>query len=119
MNHRWTQKEDQLFQKLLSQFNKDFRKIASYFTTRTYSQVRSHYYNDIIKNKNLYNYDEPKQNKKAAKSQTNKQVLESQTSTSMTNQQTNIINVDQQNSSKAKQENTNNQQDDSLLDFLE
>ncbi|CAL6021676.1 SANT/Myb_domain [Hexamita inflata] len=46
---RWTSEENELFEKLLGIYNKDFRKIAQHFKTRSYGQLRTHYYNEIHK----------------------------------------------------------------------
>ncbi|CAL6057761.1 Conserved_hypothetical protein [Hexamita inflata] len=46
---RWTQEENDKFEKLLAAYNKDFRKIAQHFQTRTYGQIRTHYYNEVNK----------------------------------------------------------------------
>ncbi|CAL6046225.1 SANT/Myb_domain [Hexamita inflata] len=40
----WTEKEVELFQDLFEKYNTDFRQIAIEMN-RTYSQIRSHYYN--------------------------------------------------------------------------
>ncbi|CAL6090474.1 SANT/Myb_domain [Hexamita inflata] len=42
---RWSEEEDQLFDQLYKKYKNNFREIARNFKTRTYSQIRSHYYN--------------------------------------------------------------------------
>ncbi|CAL5990840.1 Conserved_hypothetical protein [Hexamita inflata] len=44
--YRWTKDEHRLFERLLAQHGTDFKKIAGLIPNRSYSQVRSHYYND-------------------------------------------------------------------------
>ncbi|CAL6021618.1 SANT/Myb_domain [Hexamita inflata] len=46
---RWTQEENELFEKLLGLYQKDFRKIAQHFKSRSYGQIRTHYYNELHK----------------------------------------------------------------------
>ncbi|CAL6102982.1 SANT/Myb_domain [Hexamita inflata] len=42
---RWTEEEEQLFAQLLVQYNKDFRRIAAHFPSRSYNQIRMHFNN--------------------------------------------------------------------------
>ncbi|CAL6040843.1 SANT/Myb_domain [Hexamita inflata] len=45
----WTESECTLFKHLYSRFGKDFRLISEHFKDRSYTQVRSHYYNIMAK----------------------------------------------------------------------
>ncbi|CAL6094813.1 SANT/Myb_domain [Hexamita inflata] len=42
---RWSEEEEAMFQLLLAQFQNNFREVAKHIQTRTYGQVRSHFYN--------------------------------------------------------------------------
>ncbi|CAL6062181.1 SANT/Myb_domain [Hexamita inflata] len=42
---RWTDEEERLFAQLLIQCQNNFREVAKHIGTRTYGQVRSHFYN--------------------------------------------------------------------------
>ncbi|CAL6044654.1 SANT/Myb_domain [Hexamita inflata] len=46
---KWTDEEQLLFEKLVEQYEKDFRRIAAQFPGRNYNQIRSHYYNEQYK----------------------------------------------------------------------
>ncbi|CAL6023668.1 SANT/Myb_domain [Hexamita inflata] len=46
---RWTEEEEQLFAYLLVQYDKDFRRIAAHFPSKSYNQIRCHYYNNLHK----------------------------------------------------------------------
>ncbi|CAL6046109.1 SANT/Myb_domain [Hexamita inflata] len=45
----WTEEENIVFKDLIQKYHKDFRQVASEMN-RTYTQVRSHYYNIQSKN---------------------------------------------------------------------
>ncbi|CAL6046103.1 SANT/Myb_domain [Hexamita inflata] len=51
-NHRWTEAENKEFSKLLKRYQKDFTLIAEKMD-KSYSQVRSHYYNIQKKERDL------------------------------------------------------------------
>ncbi|CAL6089423.1 SANT/Myb_domain [Hexamita inflata] len=42
---RWTDEEERLFAQLLIQCQNNFREVTKHLGTRTYGQVRSHFYN--------------------------------------------------------------------------
>ncbi|CAL6090526.1 SANT/Myb_domain [Hexamita inflata] len=42
---RWSEEEEAMFQLLLAQFQNNFREVAKHIQTRSYGQVRSHFYN--------------------------------------------------------------------------
>ncbi|CAL6096340.1 Conserved_hypothetical protein [Hexamita inflata] len=43
--NKWTEQEERIFEKALKEFGKDFQAISELMKTRSYRQVRSHYYN--------------------------------------------------------------------------
>ncbi|CAL6068947.1 Conserved_hypothetical protein [Hexamita inflata] len=46
---RWTEEETALLNKLVQQYNKNFKLVASAFPSRSYNQVKSHYFNVLHK----------------------------------------------------------------------
>ncbi|CAL6056083.1 SANT/Myb_domain [Hexamita inflata] len=46
---RWTQEETKMLNSLVTRFKKNFRRVADHFPGRTYSQIRSHFYNQIYR----------------------------------------------------------------------
>ncbi|CAL5978080.1 Conserved_hypothetical protein [Hexamita inflata] len=42
---KWTEQENLVFQNALKEFGKDFQAISELMKSRSYRQVRSHYYN--------------------------------------------------------------------------
>ncbi|CAL6021660.1 Conserved_hypothetical protein [Hexamita inflata] len=44
---KWTEEEQKCFEHYLKLYHTDFRLIAELLPNRTYTQVRSHYYNQI------------------------------------------------------------------------
>ncbi|CAL5978112.1 Conserved_hypothetical protein [Hexamita inflata] len=53
--NKWTEEEERIFQKALKKYGKDFEAISELMQTRSYRQVRSHYYNSQkqLKEKNI------------------------------------------------------------------
>ncbi|CAL6062183.1 SANT/Myb_domain [Hexamita inflata] len=49
---RWSDKEEQIFNQLVKEFDKNFKRMEPFFHQRNYSQIRSHYYNQIKREKN-------------------------------------------------------------------
>ncbi|CAL6037654.1 Conserved_hypothetical protein [Hexamita inflata] len=43
--NKWTEQEERIFEKALIEFGKDFQAICDLMQSRSYRQVRSHYYN--------------------------------------------------------------------------
>ncbi|CAL6030449.1 SANT/Myb_domain [Hexamita inflata] len=50
---RWTEEETALLLKLVDQYRNNFKLVASIFPSRSYSQVKGHYFNVLRKNKTL------------------------------------------------------------------
>ncbi|CAL6023686.1 SANT/Myb_domain [Hexamita inflata] len=48
-NSRWSLEEIQKCNNLVAKYRKNFRKIADHFETRSYSQIRAFYYNQLHK----------------------------------------------------------------------
>ncbi|CAL6021428.1 SANT/Myb_domain [Hexamita inflata] len=46
---RWTADEETLFASLVEKYDRDFKRIQHAFASRTYNQIRSHYYNGVYK----------------------------------------------------------------------
>ncbi|CAL6014439.1 SANT/Myb_domain [Hexamita inflata] len=65
---RWTEEETTLMNKLVEQYNNNFKLVASAFPCRTYNQVKSHYFNELHKNQNKSEV-KSKQNKNTVKKQ--------------------------------------------------
>lgn len=42
---RWTEEETALLLKLVDQYNNNFKLVASVFPSRSYNQVKGHYFN--------------------------------------------------------------------------
>ncbi|CAL6023614.1 SANT/Myb_domain [Hexamita inflata] len=53
--NRWTQEEQELFDRLIIEYQKDFKKISAAFGNRSYNQIRSHYYNSVYKDQQISN----------------------------------------------------------------
>ncbi|CAL6025386.1 SANT/Myb_domain [Hexamita inflata] len=51
MTNRWQVGEIERFDKLFLEHGKNFKSIARHFNSRSYAQVRSHYYNLQYKNR--------------------------------------------------------------------
>ncbi|CAL6004477.1 SANT/Myb_domain [Hexamita inflata] len=49
---RWTEEETALMNKLVEQYHNNFKLVASAFPSRSYNQVKSHYFNELHKNQN-------------------------------------------------------------------
>ncbi|CAL6037652.1 SANT/Myb_domain [Hexamita inflata] len=49
--NKWTEDEEKIFQKALKEFGKDFQAISDVMKSRSYRQVRSHYYNSLCEQK--------------------------------------------------------------------
>ncbi|CAL6023780.1 SANT/Myb_domain [Hexamita inflata] len=46
---RWTQEETEMLNSLVTRFKKNFKRVADHFPGRSYSQIRSHYYNQVYR----------------------------------------------------------------------
>ncbi|CAL5997269.1 SANT/Myb_domain [Hexamita inflata] len=46
-SHHWSDQENQEFAKLVDLYSKDFKRISEILLKRSYSQVKSHYYNRV------------------------------------------------------------------------
>ncbi|CAL5985386.1 SANT/Myb_domain [Hexamita inflata] len=44
---KWNHKEDEIFDQLCKKYKLNFRSVADHLPNRSYTQVRSHYYNKI------------------------------------------------------------------------
>ncbi|CAL6094815.1 protein_ODORANT1-like [Hexamita inflata] len=44
---RWTEREEQLFVQLATRFGKNFKRMEPHLPGRSYSQIRSHFYNHV------------------------------------------------------------------------
>ncbi|CAL6090528.1 SANT/Myb_domain [Hexamita inflata] len=44
---RWTEREEQLFVQLVTRFGKNFKRMEPHLSGRSYSQIRSHFYNHV------------------------------------------------------------------------
>ncbi|CAL6044702.1 SANT/Myb_domain [Hexamita inflata] len=53
---KWTEKEQKCFEHYLKLYHTDFRLIAELLPNRTYTQVRSHYYNELKRKLEQSNY---------------------------------------------------------------
>ncbi|CAL6068981.1 SANT/Myb_domain [Hexamita inflata] len=71
---RWTEEETTLMNKLVEQYNNNFKLVASAFPSRSYNQVKSHYFNELHKNQNKS--EQKQENKNKAKKQ--RQLVETQ-----------------------------------------
>ncbi|CAL6011103.1 SANT/Myb_domain [Hexamita inflata] len=49
---RWTKEETALLIKLVDQYRNNFKLVASVFPSRSYNQVKGHYFNILHKNNN-------------------------------------------------------------------
>ncbi|CAL6010880.1 SANT/Myb_domain [Hexamita inflata] len=49
---RWTEEETALLNKLVEQYCNNFKLVASAFPSRSYNQVKSHYFNELHRNQN-------------------------------------------------------------------
>ncbi|CAL6109120.1 SANT/Myb_domain [Hexamita inflata] len=47
--NKWTEEEEKTFQNALRKYGNDFEAISDLMETRSYRQVRSHYYNSKVK----------------------------------------------------------------------
>ncbi|CAL5985175.1 SANT/Myb_domain [Hexamita inflata] len=47
--NRWTADEEVLYQFLLKQYHCNFKEVSKHFPSRSYSQLRSHFYNLLRK----------------------------------------------------------------------
>ncbi|CAL6069199.1 SANT/Myb_domain [Hexamita inflata] len=50
---RWTEEETALLLKLVDQYRNNFKLVASIFPSRSYNQVKGHYFNALRKIKTL------------------------------------------------------------------
>ncbi|CAL6044708.1 Conserved_hypothetical protein [Hexamita inflata] len=56
---KWSNEEQKLFEYYIKLYQTDFHLIAELLPNRTYSQVRSHFYNELKRKQNFQLHNEP------------------------------------------------------------